>query len=143
MTDRWTAETEELVARTPMFEEPVTPSENSRRAVPFIREAVAAIKASRTHCHLGHPLGGPNEVVLADGRRACRACQRTRNRVHDDRPQTRRRGPKMAVVEHRGQASLLECGHTIIRDGGSRAKHMLCDQCEIALAGPWVAVSET
>ena len=49
--------------------EPVTPRENNRRMPENLRWQLA-----RTHCPHGHPYGGDN-LIVANGRRHCRACR--------------------------------------------------------------------
>lgn len=38
--------------------------------------------AIKTHCPAGHPYDDENTVIVADGRRRCRACRRARGREH-------------------------------------------------------------
>lgn len=116
----------------PVHLEPVTNKENVLRGV--LLEVIAANKAARTHCGAGHALDQSNEVIMSDGRRGCRTCQRNRNRKFDGRPATRRRGPKVAVVEHGPSSSLLICGHVIERRYSRRPVHMLCAECDVAPA---------
>lgn len=47
--------------------EPVTASENSRRAIPWNR--------GKTHCVHGHEFDEANTYVCRNGRRACRTCR--------------------------------------------------------------------
>jgi hypothetical protein len=47
--------------------EPVSASENARRAVPWNR--------GKTHCIHGHSFDEANTYVASDGRRACKACR--------------------------------------------------------------------
>lgn len=54
--------------------EPVTPKENTRRGI------TGWVNRTKTHCPKGHPYSPDNTFVYADGRRACRECQRAKDR---------------------------------------------------------------
>jgi hypothetical protein len=57
--------------------EPVTPRENYLRG-----ESPMARQARQSHCHLGHPLAGPNLRVRKNGKRECRECALCAQRAH-------------------------------------------------------------
>lgn len=58
----------------PKHLDPCTRGENTRRA-----------KQRLTVCKAGHPLSGENLYMRPDGYRACRTCQRSRNRKHEEK----------------------------------------------------------
>ena len=58
----------------PAHLEPVTRSENLRRAVPFNSYP------KKSHCPQGHPYSGDNLIVAATGESLCRACRREHSR---------------------------------------------------------------
>ena len=64
----------------PAHLEPVTPRENTLRGV-----GVTAKNAAKTHCSKGHPLSDENLLVLASGRRVCRACARSNGKRYKER----------------------------------------------------------
>jgi len=62
----------------PKHLEPVTPSENARRA-----------KSAITHCPSGHPYSGDN-LIQRKGRRLCRECRNIYNRAYIARKKAER-----------------------------------------------------
>lgn len=59
----------------PAHLEPVTEQENTLRG-----DSIPARNAAKTHCDRGHLLDETNTYVKRDGRRNCRACERSRSR---------------------------------------------------------------
>lgn len=64
--------------------EPVTDRENVLRG-----ESFAAVNATKTHCHRGHPFS-PENTRIEKGSRVCRECKRISNRKHDAKRRPRK-----------------------------------------------------
>ena len=64
----------------PQHLEPVTHSENSRRA--GVGRLTGARQKAKTHCPHGHPYDDENTYRNPQGERACRTCQRLHARAH-------------------------------------------------------------
>jgi len=69
----------------PAHLEAVPPRVNILRGV-----GMSAIHARQTHCVNGHPFDAENTLILPDGERCCRTCNRERQRQRNARLRAQR-----------------------------------------------------